>query len=72
MTADKVDENVNQFRELKFCKSINLSVYIKIFVIFFISALIRCQRLITAVKAYENENQLRELKFGTEFNFSVQ
>ena len=45
-------------------------MYINIQVnLFFISAVIRCQQLITVD---EKENQPRELKFGTHIIFSVQ
>ena len=55
-----VDENENHPRELKFCTSINLSVYIKIQVnLFFISAVVSYQQLSTADDS-------------THINFSVQ
>ena len=38
---------------------------------FFVTAVITCQQLITAVKADENENQPGGLKFGTSINFSM-
>ena len=58
LTADK---NEDQPRKLKFGMHINFSVYMRILVIFFISAVISCQLCQQLITIDENENQSKEL-----------